>query len=135
MTNPNDRRPARSRARSGLWVVLGLVLALTKVEAYRAVFHGVAQHPSEFVVILPLAAAVSLLAARPLAMSLMLAPLVPLLIAPGSAVIGIGIGLGAFLVLVAACVSVGTLLGLRDARASRRRARLRGARLAHSSGT
>jgi hypothetical protein len=115
--------------------VLGLVLALTKVEAYRAVFHGVAQHPSEFVVILPLAAAVSLLAARPLAMSLMLAPLVPLLIAPGSAVIGIGIGLGAFLVLVAACVSVGTLLGLRDARASRRRARLRGARLAHSSGT
>jgi hypothetical protein len=116
-------------------VVLGIALALAKVEAYRAVFHGVAQHPREFIVILPLAAAASLLAARPVAMSLMLAPLVPLLLAPGSAVLAIGIGVGAFLALVAACVSVGTLLGLCDARAARRRSRSRGRLRAHSSGT
>jgi hypothetical protein len=135
MTNPSERRPARSRTRSRLWVVLGIALALAKVEAYRAVFHGAAQHPREFIVILPLAAAVSLLAAKPVAMSLMLAPLVPLLLAPGSAVLAIGIGVGAFLALVTACVSIGSLLGLRDARASRRRSRPRGRLRAHSSGT
>jgi hypothetical protein len=134
MTNPNERRPTRSRTRSRLWVALGVALALAKVEVYRAVFHGVVHHPHEFIVILPLAAAVSLLSARPVATSLMLAPLVPLLIAPGSAILGIGIGFAAFLALVAACLSVGTLIGLRDARASRR-ARVRGTRLAHSSGT
>jgi hypothetical protein len=135
VTNPDQRRPARSKTRSRLWVVLGIALALAKVEVYRAVFVGVAHHPREFIVILPVAAAVSLLAARPVAMSLMLAPLVPLLLAPGSALLAIGIGVGAFLALVAACVSVGTLLGLRDARASGRRSRLRGRLRTHSSGT
>jgi hypothetical protein len=135
MTNPNERRPARSKTRSRLWVVLGVALAAAKIEAYRAVFHGVARHPREFIVILPLTAVFSLLAARPVAMSVTLAPLVPLLIAPGSVFVAIGIGFGAFLALVAACVAIGTLLGLQDARVSTRRARSRVIGRAHSSGT
>jgi hypothetical protein len=87
-----------------------VALALFKVDALAAVFH----HRAEVIVVLGLGFVVSLLRGRPVAMAVTAAPLLALTLAPGSTLLGIAVGLGAFVLLLALFFAIGTVLRARQ---------------------
>jgi hypothetical protein len=113
MSKSSEKPTAPRRSRKGpLWVVLGVVMVAGKASASANLLSGAFHHPRDMFVLLPIMALLSLLGRKPVGMALFLAPLVALVIDPSSPLIGIGIAFGAFLVLLAACVAIGTLLRL-----------------------
>jgi hypothetical protein len=78
------------------------------------VLAGVIEHRASVVAFLAVALALSVLRTRPVGIALTAAPLLAFTLAPSSTVLGIALGLGAFAVLLALFVAIGTVLHARQ---------------------
>ncbi len=96
------------------WVFLGVLLAFGKGRLIADLLH----HRPALIAVLGIGAAASVLRPRPIAFAAFVAPLLAFVVAPKSTTVGLGIGWGAFIILVAAFVGIGTALRLRDRRGS-----------------
>jgi uncharacterized membrane protein (DUF485 family) len=105
-----DARPRRLPGSGRSWIVVGLVAALLKARGLAELLH----HRAELIGILGLLVVVSVLRARPILIAVFAAPLVAFALAPSSTALGIAIGVGAFVLLTAAFVAIGTLLQARQ---------------------
>jgi len=93
------------------WMIVGVGLALVKANAAADLVH----HRTGLIVALAAALAVSVLRTRPVGIALSGAPLLAFALAPGSTALGIALGFGAFVLLLALFVAIGTVLQARQA--------------------
>lgn len=114
-------RPEARRRTRWPWIVVGLLGGFAKAQASGSVWRLLFHHPQFAVVVLPILAALALVRAKPLTMALLLSPVVAVLIAPHSVWEGAGIAAAAFVVLVVACLAIGTALRWREQPHSSRR--------------
>lgn len=87
-------------------MIVGLGLALVKADGLAAVLH----HRPEVIAVLAVGLALSVLRPRPLGIAVTAAPLLAFTLAPRSTALGIGLGLGAFVLLLTLFVAIGTVL-------------------------
>jgi hypothetical protein len=92
------------------WLIVGIGLALVKSNAIAEVGH----HPSELIAVLGVGLAVSVLRTRPVGFAVSAAPLLAFALAPRSTAVGVAVGLGAFVLLLALFVAIGTVLQARQ---------------------
>jgi uncharacterized integral membrane protein len=86
-------------------MIVGVGLALVKANAAADLVH----HRTGLIVALAAALAVSVLRTRPVGIALSGAPLLAFALAPGSTALGIALGFGAFVLLLALFVAIGTV--------------------------
>jgi hypothetical protein len=97
--------------------LLGIAGIASHVHSYSSALHT----PHVIALVgLPILAVLSLINARPLGTALMLSVLVPVAIHPSSLLVGVAFGVAAFVVLLCACLAIGTVLMWRDERHSSR---------------
>ncbi len=92
------------------WLIVGVGVALVKGDALAAVVH----HRIELTVLLGLGLAFSVLRTRPVAIAATAGPLLAFTLAPRSTALGIALGFGAFLLLLALFTAIGTVLRARQ---------------------
>jgi hypothetical protein len=108
----HDVRRAGRRRRGWPWAIVGVVMALGKADALRVLLHGRVALMALFGLWLVL----SVLRPRPVGIAVTVAGLLAFVIAPGSVLVGIGLGLGAFVLLMALFFAVATVLQARQPR-------------------
>jgi hypothetical protein len=91
-------------------LIVVVVLALVKANALVAVLH----HRAEVLAILGLGLALSVLRQRPVGIAVTAAPLLAFVLAPRSTALGIALGLGVFVLLLAIFTTIGTVLHARQ---------------------
>jgi hypothetical protein len=107
---PGQLRRAGRRGVGWPWLIVGVVLALVKADGLAAVLH----HRAEVVAILGLGLALSVLRRRPVGIAVTTAPLLAFILAPRSTALGIALGLGVFVLLLALFTAIGTVLHARQ---------------------
>jgi hypothetical protein len=106
------------------WLIVLVGLGALKGKAVTELFH----YRTALTVVLAVGLASSLLRGSPVAMAVLGAPLLAVVLDPHSVVLGIAVGVGAFVLLLSVFAAIGTLLGVvqdRD-RPDATRARRRG---------
>jgi hypothetical protein len=106
----------RERKHGWPWVIVGVVLALGKVEGLHVVEH----HRTPSIVVLAILLVVSLMRVRISAVAITTGVLVALVLAPPF-LVGAGIALGLFVTLMTLFYAVSTVLHMRQKRPSGRR--------------
>jgi hypothetical protein len=91
-------------------LIVGIGLALGKTEGLRELLH----HQGELIALLGLGLAFSVLRPRPVGIALTAAPLLAFALAPRSTVLGIALGLGGFVLLLALFFAVASVLHARQ---------------------
>ena len=107
---PGEVRGAGRRRRGWPWAIVGVALALVKADAFRVILHGRVALMALFGVGLVL----SVLRPRPVGIAVTAAGLLAFVLAPGSLVLGIGLALGTFVLLLALFFAVATVLQARQ---------------------
>jgi len=108
---------ARRRGTRWPWLIVLVVIGALKVEAYASLVH----HRASLIAVLAVGLAVSLLRTRPVAIAVFSAGILGLALAMHPFLAGIGLGLGAFAVLIALFFTISTVLHARQRHASRAR--------------
>jgi hypothetical protein len=105
---------ARRSAPNWLWIVIGVGLAVGKGAEFRALLH----HPWGWTVLLGAGAVGALLRGRLVTTAVFAAPAIALLVDPAAWLFGLGIGFGAFALLITLFVAIGAVLRFADLRAA-----------------
>ncbi len=92
------------------WLIVGVGLALGKADALTALL----DHRPEVIAFLGLGLALSVLRPRPIGIAATAAPLLAFTLAPASTALGIALGVGGFVLLLALFIAIGTVLHARQ---------------------
>lgn len=107
---PGELRRGERRGVGRLWLIVGVGVALVKADVLVAVL----QHRTEVIAVLGLGLAFSVLRPQPVGIAVSAAAMLAFTLAPSSTLLGIALGLGAFVLLLALFIAIGSLLHARQ---------------------
>lgn len=107
---PGELRRAGRRRAGWPWLIVGVGFGLVKTNAISELLH----HRVDTIALLGLGLALSVLRTRPVGSAVTAASLLAFTLAPRSTALGIALGVGAFVLLLATFVAIGTVLRARQ---------------------